>query len=92
MQPKRQFVYLKEVKKLAKLRKIKVKNNILVNNKYFLFEDKAIKNLFRSGKNIFYPKNYDQKKNKGFENEVEITDNDKDILVIDVFIKLLKAN
>lgn len=45
MPSKIQLIYLKEARKLAKLRKIKAKSKTLVKNTFFLFENKSTKNL-----------------------------------------------
>ena len=42
MSPKRQFIYLKEARKLTKLKKIEARNKTLVENISFLFKDKSI--------------------------------------------------
>lgn len=50
---KRQFTYLKKAKKLAKQRKIEVKNNnILIENISILLKDKFIKDLLVYEKDI----------------------------------------
>lgn len=83
---------MKEAGKLAKLKKIEAKNNTLVNNKSFLFEDEFMKDLFRFEKNISYLKDYDWKEDDKSKDNVEMTDDNKDILDIDTFTKLLKAD
>ena len=45
MSLKSELIYLKKARKLAKLRKIKAKNETLVENISFLLKDKFIKNL-----------------------------------------------
>ena len=56
---KRQLTYLKEARKLAKLRKIKEKNETLVEDISFLLEDKSIKSLWVPRNNILYYKDFD---------------------------------
>lgn len=45
MPSKRQLIYLKEDKKLAKLRKIEYKSENLIGDTCFLLENKSIKSL-----------------------------------------------
>lgn len=52
MPPKRQLTHLKEARKLAKLRKIEDKNEILVKNISCLLKDKSIKSLWVPENNI----------------------------------------
>ena len=59
MSPKKQFTLLKEAQKLAKLRKIEAKSEILIEDISFLFENKSLKRSWISQNNILYQKDYD---------------------------------
>lgn len=43
--PKKQLSHFKKAKKLAKQKKLKVKNDILKKDRFVLFEDKSIEDL-----------------------------------------------
>lgn len=88
---KRQLTYLKEVRKLAKLRKIEDKSETLVENKYFSLEDESIEDSWVLKNNISYYKDFDYEENSDFEDNMEMIDNDEEVLDIDTFNKLLKA-
>lgn len=82
---------MKEAKKLAKLRKIKDKSEILIENTSFLFEDESIESSWISENHLLYYKDFDWEKDSNFEDNLEITDNIKDVLDINIFIKLLRV-
>ena len=91
MPPKRQFTYLKEARKLAKLRKIETKSKTLVEDISFLFEDKFTEGSWIPKNNISYHKNYNWKEDNKFIDDMEIMDDDEDILDMDIFTKLFRA-
>ena len=88
---KRQPSHLKEAKKLAKQRKLEIKNNILKEDASVLFEDKSIGGSQISEKVITQYGDLDWEDDSDFEDNVEMTDDNKDIFNMDTFIKLIKA-
>ena len=84
MSLKKQLTHLKKIRKLAKLRKIKKKSETLVENTSFLLEDKSTKSSLGSKNNTLFYKNFDQKENNNFEDNMKIT------LDIDTFTRFLK--
>lgn len=77
-------------KKLAKERKIRVKNNILTKNIFILLKNKLIESLQISQKNTLWYKNLDKKRNNNFKDNIKLIYDNKNILNIDIFIKLIK--
>ena len=73
-------------------RKIEAKNDTLVNDKSFLFEDESTEDLYRSENKTSYHKDFNWEKYDESEDYVEMTDDNKDILDIDAFTKLLRAD
>lgn len=91
MPPKRQLSHLKEARKLAKQRKIEIKNDILKEDASFLFEDESIGGSWVSEKVITQYGNLDWEDDSDSEDDVEMTDDDEDIFDVDAFTKLMKA-
>lgn len=91
MLPKQQLSYLEEVRKLTKQKRFEIKNNILKEDTYVLFEDKLIEDSQILKKVISKYEDLDWKNNSDFENDVEMTNNDEDTLDIDIFTKLIKT-
>ncbi len=91
MPPKKKVTHLKEARKLAKLRKIEAKSEILVENTSFLFKDESIKGSQILENDTLCHKNCDWKKDNESEDDVRIIDNDEDVLDMDIFTKLLRA-
>lgn len=56
-----------------------------------LFEDEVIEGSYISKKVIIQYEDFDWDDNSNFEDDFEITDNNKDIFNVDAFIKLMKA-
>ncbi len=91
MPPKRQLSHLKEDKKLAKQRKLEVKNNILEEDAFVVFEDESIESSRVSEKVGPQYRDLDWEDNSDSEDDVEVTDDDENILDVDAFTKLMKA-
>ena len=53
-------------------------------------EDESIEGLWVAENNTSYYKDFDWKKNSDFEDNVEMTDDNEDVLDINAFTKLLK--
>lgn len=90
MPPKRPLSYLKKGRKLAKQKKLEIKNDIPKEDISILFENKSIGGSWVSKKVITQYGDLDWDNDINFENDVEMSDNDKDIFDVDTFIKLLK--
>ena len=91
MSPKKQFTHLKETRKLAKFRKIEVKSEILVEDTFFLFEDESTKGSWMPENNTSCHKDYDWEEDDESTDDMEMTDDDKDVLDMDLFTKLFKV-
>ena len=91
MPPKRQLSHLKEVIKLAKQKKLEIKNNILKGDASILFEDKLIEGSQVSEKFITQYEDLDWKDDSDSKDDIEMANNDKDIFNVDAFTKLMKA-
>lgn len=90
--PKKQFTHLKKARKLAKLRKIDAGSETLVKDTSFFFEmDESIERSWLPKNNIIYHKDYDWKEDNKFKDNMEIINNNKDVLDMNVFTKLLRA-
>lgn len=88
---KKQLTLLKKAKKLAKLGKIEAKSQTLIENTFYLFKDEFTETLLVPGNNISYYKNLVIKRECDSEDDVEMTNNNKNVLNINAFTKLLKV-
>ncbi len=91
MLAKRQFTHFKEARKLAKQRKIEVKNNILTENTFVLLENESTEGSWVSEKHTSWQRDLDWEENGDSEDDGEITYDYKDVLDVNAFTKLIGA-
>ena len=63
----------------------------MVKDTSFVLKNESTKDLLVLGNNISFYKNFILKENRDSEDDIEITNDDKDVLDIDAFIKLSKT-
>ena len=84
MPPKRQLAYIKE---LAQKKKKEAEKNVVL----VVFEDKSTEGSWISENNTLQYKDLDWKRDSAFEDNVEMTDDDEEILNVNAFDILMKA-
>ena len=88
---KRQFIHLKEMKKLAKQKKFEVKSDILIEDTSILLKNESTKSLLVPEKDTPQYRDLDWEKNSDSKDNLEMIDDNKNILDINAFTKLIRA-
>ncbi len=92
MPPKRQLTHLQESRELTKKRKIEVKSDILtIKDRSVLLKDESKEGSWISEKDTPRNRDLDWEEDSDSEDDLEMIDDNKDVLDIDAFAKLIRV-